>query len=331
MSHFLEKICRTQENIIKVVKKDLTYFTPSLAFIHGICALPLHRKPFSLIEDWAYKKKHEEILLYLNKTYGAELKHTVMQLKEEATIYNSNELPIWVCWLQGEENAPPLVRCCIASIKKHAGNHPVHIIAEKNLGSYVELPSIIYEKKKSGIIEPAQFSDIIRVSLLEKFGGLWIDATVFCTQQIPDGYFEYDLFSCKGPIQKGKYVSGFRWTSFIMGGKPGSLFFKLMKDLFYTYWEKEECRIDYLLIDYFIELLYRNVPSIKDTIDLIPENNLQRDEMAAAMNSAFSLELWEKFINSKTIFYKLSWRENWKEKTCDGAETLFKKFIHGKE
>lgn len=327
MNLFLKKIYKTQINVAKVVKKDLTYFTPGLAFAHGICALPLHRKPFSLIEKWAYREKHKQVLLYLNEKYGSRLKDSFEKLQEGELTYDARKLPIWICWLQGEKNAPPLVHSCIASIEKHAGNHPVYIVTEENLKSYLELPATIYEKKKRGVIDAAQFSDIIRISLLQKFGGLWIDATVFCTKQIPEEYFRYDLFTCKGPIQGGKYISGFRWTSFIIGGRPGAPFFKLMQDLFYAYWEKEDCKIDYLLIDYFIELLYRNVPSVKQMIDVIPENNLERDKMALLMNCAFSPELWKKLIYSETIFYKLSWRENWKEKTCDGRQTLFGRFI----
>lgn len=36
--------------------------------------------------------------------------------------------PIWVCWWQGKENMPDIVKACYNSIQKHACNHPVILI-----------------------------------------------------------------------------------------------------------------------------------------------------------------------------------------------------------
>ena len=46
--------------------------------------------------------------------------------------------------------------------------------------SYTHLEEIV-EKWKRGIIGPAHFSDLIRLELLVRYGGYWIDATVYCT------------------------------------------------------------------------------------------------------------------------------------------------------
>jgi len=45
----------------------------------------------------------------------------------------------------------------------------------------VELPGYIVEKWEKGRIPAAMFSDLLRVELLIKYGGTWIDSTVFCT------------------------------------------------------------------------------------------------------------------------------------------------------
>lgn len=36
-------------------------------------------------------------------------------------------------------------------------------------------------KWNKGIINNANFSDVLRVEILSKYGGIWLDATVYCT------------------------------------------------------------------------------------------------------------------------------------------------------
>ena len=93
---------------------------------------------------------------------------------------------IWVCWLQGEESAPAIVKKCINSIRKHSAGYEVVVVTSDNLGSLVEIPSFITEKLKKKRMQFATYSDYIRLALLAKYGGIWIDATVFLSAPIPD-------------------------------------------------------------------------------------------------------------------------------------------------
>ena len=45
----------------------------------------------------------------------------------------------------------------------------------------MELPGYIVEKWGKGQIPAALFSDLLRLQLLIKYGGMWIDSTVFCS------------------------------------------------------------------------------------------------------------------------------------------------------
>ncbi len=95
-------------------------------------------------------------------------------------------------WLQGEESAPPLIKACINSIRKHIPNRKIQIITESNYGNYVHLPEHILQKFREGKISYAHFSDLIRISLLCEFGGTWCDATVLCTSP-PRFYVRFSL------------------------------------------------------------------------------------------------------------------------------------------
>ena len=329
MKNFWAKVHRTGKNIVQDVKKDLTYFTPGLALAHSVGTLPLRSKFLSPLAKWASQKKNREILAYLKCKYGDILQKVPEDDMPSVEAYNPAVAPIWVCWLQGEENAPSLVRRCIASIRQHAGKHPVHVLTEKNLPFYINLPSIIWEKRKDGKIQSAHFCDIVRMALIYRYGGLWLDATIFCSKQIPDWYFEKEFFSCKNQAKDSGYISQYRWTSFVLGGTKGSRFYKLMVDFYFAYWGKENAAIDYLFMDYFIYLSYCERPDIRQMIDSLPENNLLRDEPAAYMGTPFSQEQLEKWLSSDTVLFKLSWREPWKEKTASGKKTFFGVFIEG--
>ena len=53
------------------------------------------------------------------------------------------------------------------------------VLDKTNISDYVRLPEYIEKKWKAGIIGNAQYSDLVRNELLIKYGGYWIDSTVF--------------------------------------------------------------------------------------------------------------------------------------------------------
>lgn len=93
----------------------------------------------------------------------------------------NNKDTVWVMWLQGMDNAPEIVKKCIASQKKHMPDKKFVFLDKDNISDYVQLPDYIGRKWKKGIIGNAQYSDLVRNELLIKYGGYWIDSTVFFT------------------------------------------------------------------------------------------------------------------------------------------------------
>lgn len=86
-------------------------------------------------------------------------------------------------WL-GEENAPEIVRYCIKSIRCNAGSHPVNIVTEENYLQFTDIPKYVIEKMQVEKITLTHFSDILRMNLIANNGGLWLDATIFCSQKM---------------------------------------------------------------------------------------------------------------------------------------------------
>ena len=240
--------------------------------------------------------------------------------------YDKNA-PVWVCWLQGYDNAPEIVKRCINSIKTST-THPVNIVTSENLLSFCDFPDYIMSKYSKGIITNAQFSDILRMTLLSEYGGLWIDATIFIPKELPEEVFNYQFYTCKRKPINGGYVSNYKWTSFLNGCQKSCVIQKAVKDLFYEYWNINDYLIDYLLVDYFMILVYRNIPNARNLIDDLPYNNPQIEELQSRMSLPYDEIEYKHLINdSDTDFFKLSWRMNFDRETSDNKMTYYGWFL----
>lgn len=273
---------------------------------------------------WGKSKKDEWILNYLNEMLSPIIQKYRNIDNAGTQVENA---PIWVCWWTGEETAPPLVRQCLKSIQKYAGNHPVHLITKENYMHYLTIPDFIIEKVQNGKMGLAHFADYIRVCLLNRYGGLWLDATIFCAGQIPDDYFQLPFFTCKSPWRETGYLSHFQWVTFCLGGWKGNIWYSFMQEAVEVYWEKNDYAIDYLFFDALIFLAKEHIPAIKKIMDDVPENTPHRDDLQAAMNAALPAEDFFNVVKADTAIYKLSWRENYLECTLQGTESIYAYFL----
>lgn len=322
MRSLLKRIGNRCQVTVKNFKNDL-HFSLKLAvcrFTADICG----RIGLKKISKKARRTKDKIILNYLNNL----LIQTVDKYKKDSDIGTVSDLSnIWVCWWTGENDAPPLVKKCIKSIRDNSANHSVVLIDQNNYSDYIEIPEYILSKVKEGKICLAHFSDYIRVSLLEKYGGLWLDATIFCSSEIPNECFSAPFFTCKSEVLKDIYISDYQWTSFCLGGYKQHIFFRFVKEALETYWQKNETAVDYLFFDYIICLAKQSIAEISRSIDAVPINNVHRDDLQAAMNEKLPAEMINSVLKNDTILYKLSWREKYDEITSDGRKSIYGAFI----
>lgn len=321
----ITKIINRLKDAFHDFKIDLKYFSFKLAIVRFINNVTFKGSFLKKINKWSINKKHELILKYLSQKYAYIIEK--YKDKEETAEYSKKQ-NIWICWLQGEKNAPQIVKNCIDSIRCHSNGHEVIMIDKNNFDKYVEIPNYIVEKYNNGIIGHAHFSDIIRMLLLRDYGGIWIDATVFCSKNLPNNIFNRVFFSCKSDLIETDYISKMQWTSFIMGGQKNSLFYRYTTDFYLEYWKRENYIIDYLFIDYIIYLGYKNIKNIKIAIDNNPINNTKRDVFSMIFNQEFNEDKYREIISSDTYFYKLSWREKFIIKTNEGKDTFYNYFLY---
>ena len=112
------------------------------------------------------------------------------------------EIPkvIWFTWLQGLEHAPHLVRRCLQSWKEKNPDWTINLIDERSLSSYLDLPAIIDVNRRDLSVQ--KIVNIIRMNLLDKYGGVWVDATCYCCEPLDEwlhGYTEMGFFVFRDP------------------------------------------------------------------------------------------------------------------------------------
>ncbi len=211
---------------------------------------------------------------------------------------------IWMCWLQGEEQAPEVVKKCIQSVRKHMRLYNIVIITEKNMGQYITLPDYIYKKWKKGIIGNAHFSDIIRLELLIKYGGIWIDSTVYLSDAIPDYITKSDLFLF---TNNNLFDTRRPCENWFISAKSNSRLLKVIRDLLYAFWDRENKCYEYFVWNLFAYMAINKYPDDWNAMWNLPADNCYILENI--LFDEYDEDYWM-VVNSLTSIHKLSYKKD---------------------
>ena len=228
---------------------------------------------------------------------------------------------VWICWMQGLENAPKLVQRCVASIQENLPDRDTVLITEENYSQYVEFPEHIMNKFAKGIISPTHFSDLLRLELLTRHGGTWIDSTVYCTSpDIPSYMLDSNLFVFQGlkPID-GHVMQISNW--FITSETHNELL-ELTKYLLYKYWEKYDYMKDYFIFHLMFQLAIETYP--EKWKEVFPASNTLPHILLLNLFEDFNQTWWDNLLLT-TPFHKLTYKFDESETIKDG--TYYKKIM----
>lgn len=225
---------------------------------------------------------------------------------------------IWICWFQGMENAPELVRKCYKSVVENNPNSEVIVITTENMFEYVKFPDYVVEKWKKGEITHTHMTDLMRLELLITYGGLWLDATVFCTGKAPDYFFNSNLFfyQCLKPGRDGH---GNFISSWLINAKTNNKVLMATRDLCYEYWKTNDSMWDYFL---FHDLLCIALERYEDEWKkIIPRDNATPHLLLLRLFDQYNEQMWNA-IKSQTQFHKLTYKFDQRE--IDKKDTFYK-------
>lgn len=199
---------------------------------------------------------------------------------------------IWLYWNNGIENAPELVKRCVESIRNTFKDYEINILDDKNMSEYIDLPLYLIKKHEQGIIPHAHFSDLLRISLLAKHGGIWLDSTVFCvSQKIPKYMVSEKLFVFKAFDLDRSDETFMCSSNWFISSCPENNIVVATREILYKYWKKYNRVIDYFIFHLIFKLVCTRYKEEFDSIIMYP--NISPHLLMFNLENNYDDQMWE--------------------------------------
>jgi hypothetical protein len=300
----------------------LKYFGPKLTFLKSIKKLAgNHRNAMT----WKLRTMNNSAIEKYLKQVCSSTYHDFLSgqlhLPKQYEIINKNikeNNAIWTMWWDGEDNAPEIMKLCIASMRKFSAGHPVIVIDKWNYMNYVFVPdhfikginqkSTNKETLSKYVLGPIHLSDYIRCMLLHQYGGLWADGTVLFTDVLSDTIFT-DRWNTLGE-DNSWFIGGGRWSAFFMSCHKGELLPLFEALMLKEYFDKKRYFVHYLMPYHIVDILYNESSDVKEMIDSVKTENKKCLDIHRKYNQEVDKPAIDKFL-SEQKFHKLS--HKWKD------------------
>ncbi|RNC66080.1 capsular polysaccharide synthesis protein [Proteiniphilum sp. X52] len=205
--------------------------------------------------------------------------------------FEEGEKIIWQYWGQGihGSSVPELVQLCFHSVDKYKGDYKVIRLSDETLTEYVDIPDfVLWKRKNNPEFTITFFSDLLRLILLNVYGGVWLDATVLLTGYLPQEYteMEYFLYQRSEEEKHKKYWSKvdpfyFNWRpdfkvkmlSSIIFARPSSQVIRGLLDIMLCFWKNSDKLSYYFTLQViYNEIITRKLPHLRCPVvnDCIP-------------------------------------------------------------
>ena len=264
-----------------------------------------------LIELFIFdKQKRAKIKARWAKKYLKKYANlAVKEISNDVNLQNTDkkEEIIWQYWHQDKKNAPELIKKCFESVQKYENDKKINVISFDTINNFVELPSKYYDLLNKGKISIAIFSDILRLYLLEQYGGCWVDSTILLTDKIPQSVWN-SIFCVP---QKNPKIDNQenRMSCFFMRAKKESKNLKAIKIAIENYWSENDFLINYFMFEHISTLISDKTDELKFEWDNMPYIAASDcSVMQAVMDKNLAKEEFEK-IKSKSFMHKLTYKK----------------------
>lgn len=172
---------------------------PWKIFYRGLTPKPLRNK----INAYASRKQmyHTAELWrpFLQAYFQGQLPRFNLQAKQDLR----GQKIIWQYWGQGleQEQLPEMVRLCFRSVEQNLGDYRLIRLDDQTLHNYLDLPDFVQAKRQNPEFKPAFFADLLRLALLDVYGGVWLDASILLTAPLPKEWHK-QISLCTNALQR---------------------------------------------------------------------------------------------------------------------------------
>ncbi|RYL25954.1 capsular polysaccharide synthesis protein [Acinetobacter piscicola] len=254
--------------------------------------------------------------IFLDQYFAGKLASFQLKAKKQF----SHQKIIWQYWGQGLAAAQQndTVKLCFASVDRFKGDYHVIRLDEESVKEYLDLPDFVWDKKTNPQFKPAFFADLIRLALLDVYGGVWIDATILLTAPIDPIILQQDFFMFQrvDSAQHQEFWTAFNsdyfgWgnehvvnilNSFIVG-KKGNPLMHICLEIMLNYWKTQSNIPHY----FFFQIMFNQL-----THKYLNETNfLKLDDtvvhlLQIVQNEEMDQEKYNDIVN-KTMIHKLNY------------------------
>ncbi|OCP02791.1 MULTISPECIES: capsular polysaccharide synthesis protein [unclassified Ensifer] len=217
--------------------------------------------------------------------------------------------PIWQFWAQGAETAPPIVQTCLRSVEMNSAGRKRIVLTAETVGDYLDIPGSLMDRIP--FWGWTKFSNLVRLMLLERHGGTWIDATVLIDRAIPHWIEERDFFVFRWPYDPRILANWF------MHAKSEAPLTVAISAAYQNYWLRAEKPGDYFMFHYLFESVVLAQHRLAKLWNDVPFHNAAiPHEMQALLGYPFEYDLYRSVL-ARSWIQKLTYKPG-AEVPCDG-------------
>lgn len=260
----------------------------------------------------AYSEIISTVEKILAKKYGYILDDAIKNFPSDVNIAKSVSKIVWTCWLQGIDDAPLMVKHCIESQKKALPDYEHRILTLENYHQWVELPEYIEKKFRKGRIPRALFTDLLRLAVLKKYGGVWLDASVLFTgfenekllnrwhkiEQSEMTIYRYFQRGRKEPVGLSNWFIAVRPNEFVVSS---------VLDMLLAYWKDYNCTVDYYIMHLYIGMALKAVPPLAESMPR--ENSYHSIMLGCVLAKDYDKDWWDD-VKAHVFLHKLNYRKS---------------------
>jgi len=255
-----------------------------------------------------FYKEYQCVKNYIYRKY----KSIIFKYKESSDKGNDNlqienRCNIYVFWYQGYESAPEIIKTCIDRLL-YIYNDRVIIINKDNFKDYADIPKRILELLDQKVISFTNFSDLLRLSVLRKNGGIWIDAGIYSLKPFDLDMYIYPFYTIKHGLFSDWHVCKGLWTIGLFCSGKNNTIINYLYDVLTACILDHKTFLDYLMFDSVLALGYENIQSIQEMINKVPINNCRFFELDKKINETYN-ELKFKMIVKGDSLFRIGWKQ----------------------
>ncbi len=255
----------------------------------------------------AYSCIQQKVAPQIRKKY-APLLRGLIEKYSQRELTHKHSRKVWVCWFQGMEQAPEIVKICQKSLRRYLKEREIIVLTDDNISEFVEFPKDICKKYQTGRITRAHYSDLLRLEVLTRYGGTWIDATVLCTgSHYPQKIFDADLFFFQY-IREG-YIQFQGISNWFVSASSNQKALLVLKEMLYQYHKDYNCAVAYFIFHIFFMMIAKKMP---EEVKQMPRiSNKYCFALENHLGESYD-EDWMMALTTNCCFHKLNGRL-WKE------------------